>query len=320
MKGIHLIFDGNNTVYRANMVNELYTKDGRRSSAVLGTLNIVHSVIESVTDKLNLPVKQAIFAFDLGHSPRRKAVFPDYKANRKKEEKTEEEVLRMSEFIEQANVLHESLPFFGVKSYRKKNWEGDDIVYGLKKLIEERNPDDTIVIVSTDEDFHQLVTNNTCLLSPIKDILYTSDNYQDIMGIPQECFITYKIIKGDSYDGIPGIQGIGEKTGKKLVNQYGQLDELFQHKDELCKSKTTARLFTKEGLEILDRNNKLINLADYVDISEIQEELEELLDEEPYVDSLESKEFLKSYQLISLLAKYKDWITPFKDMTEEYSK
>lgn len=313
-KGIHLLIDGNNTAYRCNCTTELYTKDGRRTSAIAGVLKTINANITTLEEEIDLPVKEVIVAWDMGHSDRRKKLFPEYKANRKKE-KTHEEEEWMKEFITQANELYENLPYFGVKSYRKKGWEGDDIIFGLKTHIEKREPDDIIVIISTDEDFHQLVENNTYLYSPVKQVLYTPENYQELMGIEQANFISYKIIKGDSSDGIPGIEGIGEKTGKKLVNTYGNIGEILKNSSELKKSKVLCRLITKEGLETLDRNNKLINLKEFVDTSEIDEELVELLKEEPFVDGLEATEFLKSYQLTSILVKYQEWMKVFRDTT-----
>ena len=156
------------------------------------------------------------------------------------------------------------------------------------------------------------------LFSPVKGTLYTPDNYEELMGIKQSSFLTYKIIKGDSSDGIPGINGIGEVTGKKLVNKYGNLENIIKNKNDLMKSKVTSRIFTREGLETLDRNNKLINLIDYVDTSEIDDDIEELLDSEPYVDSKKAKEFLMSYQLASTLANYKHWIDAFKEATYNF--
>lgn len=323
MTGIHLLLDGNNCAYRANCVTELYTKDGRRSSAIHGVLNITHSTIEKVSQLLDMPVKEVIYGWDYGHAPRRKEVFPEYKANRKKDESDEDVEERkewMTEFIEQANQLHQNLPYFGVKSYKKKDWEGDDILYAFKVAIEQRYPEDTIVIVSTDEDFHQLVNGNTCLFSPVKEVMYTPDNYEELMGIPQECFLTYKILNGDGSDGIPGIKGIGPKTSKNLVNQYGNIDMILSHKADLMKSKVTSRIFTQEGLEILDRNNKLINLADYVVLDEVHDDIEGVLDEEPYVDTKKVKDFLMSYQLTSILAKYKQWIETFREATYNYNE
>lgn len=318
MSGVRILFDGNNTAYRANCTTELYTKSGLRTSAIMGVLNITHSVIGNLSKEYDLPVKEIIYAWDMGHSKRRTTVFPEYKANRKSKEPDEEKQQWMEEFIEQANSLYENLPLFGVKCLRKRGWEGDDLIYGLSESLSKENPEDIIVIVSTDEDFHQLVSQNVHLYSPIKQILYTMDNYEELMGIPQELFLTYKVLKGDDSDGISGISGIGEKTAKSLVNSYGNLEQLLTSKDELMKSKRTAKIFTPEGLNILSRNNQLINLKDYVDLSEVQDEIQETIEEEPFVDHKAAKEFLMKYQLTSILVKYKNWIEAFDTAAENF--
>lgn len=320
MKGIHILMDGNNTAYRANCVTELYTKSGIRTSAIVGVLNITHSVINQLNKLYDLPVKEVIYGWDRGHSQRRKDIFPDYKGNRKSVEKTPEEKQWMQEFIEQANILYDKLPLFGVKCIRKTGWEGDDIIYGLSQSLNELYPEDKIVIVSTDEDFHQLIGENIDLYSPIKQILYSLENYEELMGISQDLFLTYKILKGDSSDGIGGIPGIGEKTAKSLVNQYGNLEKLLSKdsKDKLMKSKRTQKIFTPEGLQILSRNNQLINLKDYVDLNEIKEEIEETLNKEPFVDTKIAKDFLMKYQITSILVKWKQWIETFEECTNNY--
>ena len=322
MTGLHILFDGNNTAYRANCTTELYTKNGVRTSAIMGVLNITHSSMEQLQKEYDMPIKEVIYAWDLGHSPRRKAVFPEYKANRKKsgEEASEESKQWMDEFITQANILYENLSLFGVKCYRKKDWEGDDLIYALSDAVLEKFPEDTVVIVSTDEDFHQLVSEHVHLYSPVKQILYNAENYEQLMGIPQELFLTYKVIKGDSSDGIPGIPGIGEKIGKSLVNEYGNLEQILSKsgKEKLMKSKRTAKIFTQEGLSTLARNNQLINLRDYVDLSEVEDEVREVVEEEPFVDTKQSKNFLMKYQLVSLLTRYKQWIVAFEDAAENY--
>lgn len=318
MKGIHILLDGNNTCYRANCTTELYTKAGERTSGIMGTLNITHSVAEQLSKLTGEPVKEIIYAWDKGHSERRKSLFPEYKANRQKE-RTEEDKEWLSEFINQANILYEKLPLFGVKCIRKTGWEGDDIIFGLSKALTEKYPEDTIIIVSTDEDFHQLVGKGVDLYSPVKQILYTIDNYEELMGIPQELFLTYKILKGDSSDGIDGIQGIGEKTAKALVNQYGDLEGLLSNKEILMKSKRTAKIFTMEGLQTLSRNNQLINLKDYVDLTDIQEDIQETLEEEPFVDTRAAKDFLMKYQLVSILTKWKTWSELFEEVSENFS-
>lgn len=318
MSGLHLLLDGNNTCYRANCTTELYTKSGERTSGIMGTLNITHSVAEQLEKLTKEPVKEIIYAWDMGHSDRRKSIFPDYKGNRQKE-RTEEEKEWLNEFISQANILYEKLPLFGVKCLRKRGWEGDDLIYGLSKALTEKYSEDTVVVVSTDEDFHQLVSDRVYLYSPIKQILYTPENYEELMGIPQELFLTYKVLRGDDSDGIHGIQGIGEKIAKSLVNQYGNLESLLNSKDELMKSKRTAKIFTPEGLQTLDRNNQLINLADYVDLTEVIPDIEELLEEEPFVDTKAAKDFLMRYQLVSILTKWNKWSELFEEVAENFS-
>ena len=215
-------------------------------------------------------------------------------------------------------MLHSNLHIFGLKSYRKQGWEGDDLLYGFTKQLTKQNPDDVSVIVSTDEDFHQLISPTVHVYSPIKKLLYTPESYKDLMGIELETFLTYKILKGDSSDGIAGINGIGEKTAKTLVNTYGSLEDMLEHTDELMKSKRTARIVTEEGLSILDRNNKLINLKDFVDLSNVQDDINEVLTAAPVLDSVKAREFLMKYQLTSLLVKYKEWSVVFEDIVSNF--
>lgn len=319
-KGIHILMDGNNTAYRANCTTELYTKSGERTSAIMGTLNITHSVAEQLSQLTGEPVKEIIYTWDKGHSERRKTIFPEYKANRKKAEQTDEDKEWLAEFISQANTLYEKLPLFGVKCIRKAGWEGDDILMGVSEALQDKYPEDIIIIVSTDEDFHQLISARVWLYSPIKQILYTVDNYEELMGIPQELFLTYKILKGDTSDGIDGIAGIGEKTAKSLVNEYGNLEQLLSSKDALMKSKRTAKIFTPEGLQLLARNNQLINLKDYVDLTDIEDEIQEVIEEEPFVDSKAAKDFLMKYQLVSILTKWKNWSQLFEEIADNFSE
>lgn len=312
MKGLHLVFDGTNTAYRANVVTDLSTKQGVRTSAIVGTLNILHSTAEYLMKQYDLPVKEMILAWDKGHSPRRKELFPEYKAGRKKEWTPEDDQFRR-EFFEQIDALHNNLKYFGVKSIMVNHWEGDDLIFGVTEKLSKTCPEDLSVVISTDEDFHQLVSPKVHIFSPIKKILYTDENYQELMGIPYEYFLTYKILKGDSSDGIPGIIGIGDKTAKSLVKTYGDIDGLFEHKEELLKSKRTAKIFTFEGLSTLDRNNKLINLRDYVDLTPVNEELTMLLNSNLTVDKKKCREFLMKYQLVDLLMKFQNWIQLFEE-------
>lgn len=316
-----LLIDGNNMAYRSNSVTELTTKDGRRTSAIFGVLNSIFHEIHNVSDELDIEVGEIVVAWDFGRNKRRLTLFPEYKRNRKHDD-TEEDRTWYEEFIQQTEVLHNMLPLLGVKSLKLSGQEADDLVYTWIHLAEQLRDDEDnyFVIVSTDEDFLQLVSDNVSVWSPIKKIMYAYENFKDLVGIAPEQFISYKVLKGDSSDNISGIAGIGEVIGKKLVNQYGNLSSILANakNPELRKSKVSSRIFTPEGLEILDRNNKLINLADYVDVEETRKDVEALIQQQPSVSDGEVKAFLMEYQLSSILMKFKEWIRVFKSVNNTY--
>lgn len=317
MKGIHLIFDGNATAYRANIVTELCTKQGFRTSAIMGTLNITHSTAETVKKEYNLPIKEIVYAWDKGHSPRRTKLYPQYKAHRKQSWTPEDEQWHQ-ELYQQIDILNENFPNLGIKSLAKKGWEGDDLIWGFINVIEKDFPEDLVVIASTDEDFHQLLDTRVHIYSPIKKVFLNPSNYLEIKGIAPESFMTYKILQGDSSDNIPGIPGIGEKTAKSLVNTYKTLDILLDHREELSHSKRTAKIFTVEGLKILDRNNQLINLKEYVDLQPVLGEIRQLVDSPVTIDLKAVKQFFTTYQLVSLLVKFREWTILFEDIATGY--
>lgn len=313
-----LIYDGNNLAYRSNSVMELSTKDGRRTSAIFGVLNSIPKDVKLLHSEHKIDINEVIMVWDCGRNKRRTELYPEYKRNRKHDD-TEDDKLWYSQFLEQTNVIHEFVKNLGVKSIKIQGQEADDIVFGLTKMLFSERPDEEgAIIVSTDEDFLQLVSEKIYVYSPIKNILYTPDNFESIFGINLKYFLDYKVLQGDNSDNIGGIQGIGEKTSKKLVTNYGGIPGILENSAELMKSKVTGRIFTPEGLSILDRNNQLINLADFVDTSDIDEALLEIVEEQPSIDDTEVMGFLKNYQLSSLIMKYKEWIRVFKSVNNSY--
>lgn len=317
---VTLLVDGNNLAYRCNSVTELSTKDGRRTSAIYGVLNSIPGMVREVADELDKQPSEIVVAWDYGKNRRRMEVYPDYKGNR---HHTDTEVDRTwyEEFIEQTNTLHGMLPLIGVKSLKVKGQEADDLIYTYIALARQNRDDEDnyFIIVSADEDFLQLVGEDTAVYSPQKKVMYTDLTFPDIVGLQPSQFMDFKVLKGDSSDNIKGIQGIGDVTGKKLIAKYGSLHGLLTSRDpDLLKSKVTSRIFTPEGLTILDRNNRLINLADYVDLTETQDDIQAAIQEQPAVSDKGAKAFLMEYQLSSILVKYQEWIRLFKQVNLAY--
>ena len=264
-----LVYDGNNTAYRCNCTTELHTKQGERVSAIYGVLNSIRYDIEQLQSIAKSEVTDVVFVWDFGKSSRRMALYPEYKGNRGTN--TPEDEQWFEEFKHQANFLHENLHKFGAVSVRFKGWEADDLIYAVCK---EMSGDK--VIVSTDEDMLQLVREDVTVYSPIKKKFINNVNFMREVGVPLTGFLSYKLLKGDSSDNIPGIKGIGEKRGKELITKYGSLNALLRDKVNLEKSKVTQKIFTMEGLQLLERNNHLMNLT-MVNYEGVEEELKENL-------------------------------------------
>lgn len=316
-----MLIDGNNTVYRNAAVMNLTTKSGFPTGGIFGTLNSISSLLRDLPDIIGDQISECIVVFDGGRSKRRTTMFPEYKGGRKTDaDRTEEEKEFYHNLLKQMDIVNENLSNVGVKTIKIMGWEADDIIYGLIKQSNSIREDNNFVIVSTDEDFLQLVDHNVCIYSPIKQIYYSYDNFEELFGCKPEHFISYKILKGDSSDNISGIKGIGEKTGKKLVNEYGGLVGLLDQSNRatLMKSAVTQRLFTNEGLATIQRNNQLINLKEFVDYTEVEDQLIKCLMSQPAIDTKSARDFLTEYQLSSILVKFKEWIKPYKLMVESY--
>lgn len=319
MRHLHVLFDSNNAAWRADSVVDLFLPDGTRTSAIFGVLKIFNSSLDELSNLENLPVAEVISVWDWGHSKRRTSLYPEYKYKSGKTQRTEEEELRYKSFINQSNILRDNLPVFGVKTFAIRGWEADDLIYGCSETITHIHDNPLIVIVSTDEDYLQLISQNVHVYSPIKKILYTQENFTQLKGISQESYLSWKILVGDSSDAINGIPGIGSKTASNLVNTYGDLTGIFSHKLDLVKSKRTAKIFTPEGLSIIFRNEKLINLRKYVDLTDIQGTLEDVCKSVPVFDSRLAKDFLIRYKFSSILMDWNNWSSVFKDVVNRFN-
>jgi DNA polymerase-1 len=320
---MRLLLDANNAAYRANATTDLTTKQGERVSAIYGMLQMIQSYLKpsegKYTNKLldslrivqgddELLFNEVVCAWDAGRSKQRMDIFPDYKGSRdaKKATQSEEEKQAYLQFIDQMNQLHAILPTFGVKSLKIPKWEGDDLVYVVTQMAN----DDVNVIVSTDKDMLQLVSDKVYVWSPFKEALITPKNFTTIVGVPQSQYMTYRILNGDSSDNIPGVHGIGDVKAKKLLSQYGSLDGIKAARADLMKSKVFSRIFD-DNYSLLNRNDKLMNLS-HVDYKAIASEVADVLSRETKFDAKEVKNFLAAKQFVSILADFLMWSMMFR--------
>ena len=212
-----LIFRG----YYAFIKNPRINSKGLNTSAILGFTNSLFDVI-----KKEKPDHLAV-AFDKGGSVVRTELFPDYKANR---EETPEAIRLAIPYI------HEILNALHIPIIEKEGYEADDIIGTLSKQAEKQGYQ--VYMVTPDKDYAQLVSENIFIYKPAR-----SGNEVEIWGLKevQEKFevqeplqvIDFLGMMGDAVDNIPGLPGVGEKTAKKLLADFGSMENLLVNTHQL---------------------------------------------------------------------------------------
>jgi DNA polymerase-1 len=222
------LVDGNNLAYRAffALPEELATTDGFSTNALLGFTNMLFKLLADYRPK------GVAVAWDT-RPVHRAELSPEYKSERRP----------------MPDLLREQFPYFrpiveafGYRNLEFEGWEADDVIATLATRADEAGIRTTIV--STDRDAFQLVTPNIALMMTprgVSDVhVYTPDRVEARYGIRPEQIPDFIALKGDTSDNIPGIPGIGDKTAGQLVAQYGALEGVLEHVDELSPARARA--------------------------------------------------------------------------------
>src|SRR5690348_4154547 len=215
------LVDGNNLAYRAffALPEELATSEGFSTNALLGFTNMLFKLLADYKPK------GVAVAWDT-RPVHRHELLDTYKIERKP----------------MPDLLSEQFPYFrpiveafGYRNLEFDGWEADDVIATLATRADEAGIKTTVV--STDRDAFQLVTDNVALMMTprgVSDVqVYTPDRVEARYGIRPDQIPDFIGLKGDSSDNIPGIPGIGDKTAGQLISQYGSVDEVIAHADEL---------------------------------------------------------------------------------------
>ena len=216
------LLDGHSLAYRAffALPMSLATTTGQVTNAVYGfTSMLIKLLAEEHPDYLAV-------AFDLGAPTVRLEKDAEYKAGRPE---------TPTDFRSQLGLIDEVLETLRVPTVRVEGHEADDALGTLATRAAERGIE--AVIVTADRDFFQLVRPGIRVMfnrRGISDIaMFDEADVEERYGVPPSKYLEYVALKGDPSDNIPGIPGVGEKTAAKLVQQYGSVDELVAHADEL---------------------------------------------------------------------------------------
>ena len=202
-----------------------------------------------------------LVAFDAGKTTFRTEMFADYKAGRAK---------TPEEFREQFPYIREMLAARGIAYYDLAQYEADDIIGTLAKMAENTSEDYQITVVSGDKDLIQLTDENTVVEISKKGVAefeaFTPDYLMEKMGITPAQFIDLKALMGDKSDNIPGVTKIGEKTGLKLLLEHGSLEGIYEHIDEMKKSKMKENLINDKDQAFLSKTLATIDTQSPIEI------------------------------------------------------
>jgi len=217
--------------------------------------------------------KRIICCFDAGASAYRKAMFPEYKQNRKIE-RSEEEQERFTEFFNCLSDTIDALPF---EHYKFKGIEADDIIAYFTKYLSPKY--EHTWIVSSDRDLYQLLKANISIFNMYSRKEIDIDYLDTEFGLSPREYSHARMIEGDAGDGITGVDGIGPKRSIALIKEHKTIQDLISKLPLPGKAKYIKNL--NNSIDILQRNEKLINLLDYIEdvISSVEKQdlIEEML-------------------------------------------
>ena len=224
MDKLLILIDGNSLMNRAYYaLPELMNKKGQHTNAIYGFANILFKIMDTYKPS------HISVAFDLKAPTFRHKQYDAYKGNRKK---------MPDELREQVEPLKKMIDAFGINRIELEGYEADDLIGTVAKNFEQDGFE--VYIITGDKDALQLVSDKIKVLFTKKGISeldeYDPDKMTEKYELTPQQFIDLKGLMGDQSDNIPGVAGIGEKTGIKLLKEYGSIENIYMNIDEISKS------------------------------------------------------------------------------------
>lgn len=219
-----ILIDGNSLLFKAFYAtsytgNYMVNRNGIPTNGVYGFARMVEKIISTNP-------KYVIVAFDYGKKTFRNELLDTYKATRKE---------TPQELVPQFALAREYLAAHNITWYEVEGYEGDDIIGTLVDFGEKNNL--KVSVYTGDKDANQLISPQTTIYRTVKGVteldIYNEQTLLDKYGLKPDQFRDFLGLMGDSSDNIPGIKGVGEKTALKLLHQYGTIEGLQEHQDEI---------------------------------------------------------------------------------------
>ena len=257
MPPILYLLDGHGLAYRAYYAltaggtrsDAFQTSSGEPTAGVYGFTSILLRIFEQEN-----PDYLAV-VFDKGKTFRHE-MYEDYKGTRAK---------MPDDLRSQVERMREIVDAFNIPRLERDNYEADDVLGSVARWAAEEKGLG-VKIITGDKDLLQLVTDRVVVnlaghrLSDAKD--YFPEDVKEKLGVPPELVVDFKALCGDSSDNIPGVKGIGEKTATHLLSQYGSLDGIFEHLDEITGRAKSALEGSKEIAYLSQKLSRIVTDLD----------------------------------------------------------
>ena len=269
MKRIALI-DGNSLINRAYyaMRNPMITKDGIYTHGIFGFINMMDKIIRDYG-----PEYMAI-AFDMKAPTFRHEQYDEYKAGRRK---------MPPELAMEIPILKDILDAMNIRRVELEGYEADDIIGTLAKMSEAQGLE--TFVFTGDKDQLQLATDQTKIVYTKRGVsdfdIFDYDAFCEAYGFTPLQFIDYKGLAGDSSDNIPGIPGVGGKTATKLIQEFGSVEDIIAHVDDIKPAGLQAKVVDNVQQAMMSKRLATIMTQVPLDL-----EVEDCLMTEPDYDRL----------------------------------
>ncbi|MFC2970421.1 DNA polymerase I [Acidimangrovimonas pyrenivorans] len=261
-KGCHLhLIDGSAFIFRAYHALPPLTRksDGLPIGAVAGFCNMLFKYVEGWNGN-DAPTHAAVI-FDYSSKTFRNEIYPEYKANRPE---------LPEDLRPQFPLTREATRAFNIACIEREDYEADDIIATLAR--EAREAGGRVTIISSDKDLMQLVGNGVEMLDAMKNRRIGVDEVVEKFGVKPDKVVDVQALAGDSVDNIPGAPGIGVKTAALLIQEYGDVENLLAHAEEIKQPKRRQTLIDKA--EQIRISRKLVELDAHTPMDEKLDDLE----------------------------------------------
>ena len=216
-----LLVDGSSYLYRAfHAMPDLRAVPGDPASPATGAIRGMINMMERL--RKDIPAEYAVCVFDAKGPTFRDEIYPEYKQNRSP---------MPDDLRSQIEPIHELVRLMGWKVLDVPGVEADDVIGTLAAVGSSHGIE--VIVSSGDKDLAQLVNEHITIIDTMNGKRRDLAGVQEEFGVPASLMLDYQILVGDTVDNVPGVQKVGPKTAAKLLLEYGSLDNLMAHADEV---------------------------------------------------------------------------------------